>query len=265
MSDVLATSSPARPAWRLPAGVWILGLQILFVAALLAAWEAAVRLGWAPVILYGQPSSIFRKLVASLADGTLARHSWVTFVEAATGFVIGSAGGTAIGLLLWLSPVMSKTARPLIVALNGVPKIALAPLIIVWFGIEIESKIASAAILTAIVALITAQSGAERVDADLLTLMRSLGASRWSQWRKVVLPGSMPWVVAGLRLNVGFALIGAVVGEYIAAKEGLGYLVYYAGTMYDLNTVWLGIFALMAMALLMDGGVSLIQHRLRWE
>jgi NitT/TauT family transport system permease protein len=155
--------------------------------------------------------------------------------------------------------------RPLIVALNGVPKIALAPLIIVWFGIDIGSKIASAAILTAIVALLTAQAGTERVDADLVILMRSLGAKRWVQWRKIVLPASMPWVVAGLRLNIGFALIGAVVGEYIAAKEGLGYLVYYAGTMYDLSSVWLGIFALMTMALMMDAAVTILQSLLQWD
>ena len=265
MTDVIPPSPSARSIWRAPPGLRILALQIIFVAALLGLWEAAVRLGWAPVFLYGQPSSIFGKLVASLADGSLLRNSWVTFVEAATGFVLGSTIGTAVGLLFWLSPTASKTMRPLIVALNGVPKIALAPLIIVWFGIDIESKIASAAILTAIVALITAQSGTERVDPDLVTLMRSLGANRWTQWRKVVLPASMPWVLAGLRLNIGFALIGAVVGEYIAAKEGLGYLVYYAGTMYDLNSVWLGIFTLMVMALVMDGAVTFIQRHLRWE
>jgi NitT/TauT family transport system permease protein len=265
MTDIAVPGTAARLAWRPPEGATIFVLQVLFVAALLGLWELAVRLGWAPVILYGQPSSIFGKFLASLQDGSLLRHSWVTFLEAAAGFVVGSVLGTAIGLLLWLSPTWSRVVRPLIVALNGVPKIALAPLIIVWFGIEIESKIASAAILTAIVALITAQSGTERVDPDLITLMRSLGAKRWTQWRKVVLPASMPWVLAGLRLNIGFALIGAVVGEYIAAKEGLGYLVYYAGTMYDLNSVWLGIFALMIMALLMDAAVTFIQRRLRWE
>jgi NitT/TauT family transport system permease protein len=240
-------------------------LQFLFVALLFAMWEAAVASKLAPAIIYGQPSSIFLKLIVSLKDGSLLRHSWVTFEEAAVGFLIGSIVGTGLGLLLWLSPTVSRVMRPLIVALNGVPKIALAPLIIVWFGIDIGSKIASAAILTAIVALITAQAGTERVDADLVILMRSLGAKRWVQWRKIVLPASMPWVVAGLRLNIGFALIGAVVGEYIAAKEGLGYLVYYAGTMYDLSSVWLGIFALMIMALMMDAAVTILQSLLQWD
>jgi NitT/TauT family transport system permease protein len=155
-------------------------LQFLFIALLLAAWELAVASGLAPAILYGKPSSIFWKLIESLKDGSLLRHSWVTFEEATAGFIIGSVLGTAGGLLLWLSPTVSRVMRPLIVALNGVPKIALAPLIIVWFGIDIGSKIASAAILTAIVALITAQAGTERVDADLVILMRSLGAKRWN-------------------------------------------------------------------------------------
>lgn len=265
MSDVAVPLTPSQARWRPPAGLRVLVLQVLFVGALFGLWEVLVRTGVAPVILYGQPSSIFRKFLDGLLDGSLLRHCWVTFIEAAAGFVIGSVVGTALGLALWLSPTVSRMMRPLIVALNGVPKIALAPLIIVWFGIEIESKIASAVILTAIVALITAQSGTERVDPDLIVLMRSLGARRWAQWRKIVLPASMPWVIAGLRLNVGFALIGAVVGEYIAAREGLGYLVYYAGTMYDLNTVWVGIFALMLMALVMDAAVTALQARLQWE
>lgn len=271
MSDTAVPApAPARTArLRLPgrasAALGILVLQVALVAALLGAWEIAVRTGLAPVVLYGQPSAIWRKFLATLADGSLARHCRVTFVEATLGFAVGSLAGTVLGLALWLSPTVSRVVRPLIVALNGVPKIALAPLIIVWFGIGIESKIASAAILTAIVALITAQSGTERVDSDLVVLMRSLGASRWTQWRKIVLPASMPWVVAGLRLNVGFALIGAVVGEYIAATEGLGYLVYYAGTMYDLSSVWLGIFALMTMALMLDAVVTLVQTSVRWD
>ena len=261
-SGVLA--KPARPA-RSRAGARILLLQSAVVLGLLLLWEGVVRSGVAPAYLYGQPSGVWIKFLAGLADGSLLRNCWVTFEEALSGFVLGGLFGTAIGLLLWLSPTTGLVMRPIIVALNGVPKIALAPLIIVWFGIDIGSKIASAAILTLIVSLITAQSGTDRVDTDLLMLMRSLGATRWQAFRKIVVPASVPWVVAGLRLNIGFALIGAVVGEYIAAKEGLGFLVYYAGTMYDLNSVWLGIFALMIMALLLDAAVSLVGRWLRWE
>ncbi len=267
MSDTASRLALAKPARRSRGGApgRVLLLQTFVVVGLLLLWEGAVRSGFAPAYLYGQPSGVWSKLLAGLGDGTLLRNSWVTFEEAVLGFVLGGLFGTAIGLLLWLSPTTGLVMRPIIVALNGVPKIALAPLIIVWFGIDIGSKVASAAILTLIVSLITAQSGTERVDADLLMLMRSLGASRWQAFRKIVVPASMPWIIAGLRLNIGFALIGAVVGEYIAAKEGLGFLVYYAGTMYDLNSVWLGIFALMAMALLLDGAVTLTGRWLRWE
>jgi NitT/TauT family transport system permease protein len=261
-----ATGPAMKKTW--PGSRWdarVFLLQCALVGCLLLLWEIAVRTGFAPAYLYGQPSGIWLKAVNSIASGSLLRDSWVTFEEAVAGFVIGGVLGTVAGLALWISPLAGKVTRPIIVALNGVPKIALAPLIIIWFGIDIGSKIASAAILTFIVSLITAQTGTARVDTDLLTLMRSLGASRWQTFRKVVMPASVPWIMAGLRLNIGFALIGAVVGEYIAAKEGLGYLVYYAGTLYDLNSVWLGIFALMIMALVLDGAVTILERALRWE
>jgi NitT/TauT family transport system permease protein len=128
-----------------------------------------------------------------------------------------------------------------------------------------EAKIAIAAILTFIVSLIATYAGTQEVDQDLVRLMRSLGASRWQTWRKVVAPATLPWIVSALRLNVGFALIGAVVGEYISAKEGLGYLVYFSGTLYDLNAVWAGIFALMFLALLLDAVVTQVERRVRWR
>jgi NitT/TauT family transport system permease protein len=250
---------------RVPASVRLLVYQILLIVGLLLLWEAAVRLGWARAYIYGTPSGIVAKLVETLRSGVLLEDTWVTGEESLWGFLLGGVVGTACGLILWLTPTWQKITRPIMVALNGVPKIALAPLIIVWFGIGPASKVASAAVLVFIVALITAQSGCQEVDNDLLKLMRSLGATRWQTFRKVVVPAAMPWIVAGLRLNVGFALIGAVVGEYIAADKGLGYLVYYAGTLSDLNTVWLGIFCLMAMALVFDLLVTLVARWVSWE
>lgn len=238
--------------------------QVLLVAGILGAWEAGVQAGWLAAYIYGQPSGILAKASALIASGELLSHTWVTAQEALAGFAIGSTLGSACGLLLWLSPGFAAVVRPVMIAINGVPKIALAPLIIVWFGIGMEAKIAIAAILTFIVSLIATHAGTREVDEDLIRLMRSLGATRWQTWRKVVAPATLPWIVSALRLNVGFALIGAVVGEYISAREGLGYLVYFSGTLYDLNAVWTGIFALMALALLLDRCVTLIERRARW-
>lgn len=242
---------------------WLLILlgQIALTIGFLGLWEIAIRMGWLQVYLYGQPSGIAKKFVTLLADGTLLQATLVTGLESLIGFVIGCFFGSVAGLALWLTPRFALVLRPFIVAINGLPKIALAPLIIVWFGIDIESKIAIAAIITFIVSLMTAYSGAQEVDQDLIRLMRSLGATSWQTFTKIVAPATMPWIISGLRLNVGFALIGAVVGEYIAAKQGLGYLVYYAGTLYDLNAVWVGLFALMLLALVLDYAVTLLE---RW-
>ncbi|WP_332118555.1 ABC transporter permease [Azorhizobium caulinodans] len=237
--------------------------QIALLLALLALWEAGVALGWLPVFLYGRPSGVIAKGWQLILSGELARDAALTAWEAIAGFAIGTVLGSAAGLTLWLFPTGAAVLRPYMIALNGLPKIALAPLIIVWFGIGLGSKIAIAAIITFIVALITAQQGAKEVDADLVKLMRSLGASRLRTWRTVIVPGAMPWIVSAFRLNVGFALIGAVVGEYIASKEGLGYMIYYAGVLYDLNAVWVGIAALMGVALAMYGAIDLIERRLR--
>jgi len=242
----------------------LLGKQLLLVAAIFGSWEWGVRAGFLAPYVYGQPSGIFVKARGLIASGELPWHAWATAQEAVAGFLIGSTLGSLCGLLLWLSPGFAAVVRPIMIAINGVPKIALAPLIIVWFGIGMEAKIAIAAILTFIVSLIATYAGTREVDQDLVRLMRSLGASRWQTWRKVVAPATLPWMVSALRLNVGFALIGAVVGEYISAREGLGYLVYFSGTLYDLNAVWTGIFALMALALLLDRCVTLIERQVRW-
>ncbi len=238
-------------------------LQVALLVALLAVWELAIRLEWIAVYIYGQPSGVFSKAAHLIANGELLRDAAITAWEGVVGFLLGTIIGSTVGLSLWLFPTGAAVLRPYLIALNGLPKIALAPLIIVWFGIGISSKIAIAAIITFIVSVITALQGAKEVDSDLVKLMRSLGAGRWKTWKTVIIPGSMPWIVAAFRLNVGFALIGAVVGEYIASKEGLGYMIYYAGVLYDLNAVWVGIAALMAVALLMYGMIDLVERYIR--
>lgn len=264
-ASISSSTVGRRGGWQdtLPSASRVAIFQVILLVTLLAAWEAAVIVGWLPVYLYGRPSGVFVKGWHLLLSGDLLHDSMLTAFEAVAGFALGTILGSAAGLVLWLFPVGAAVLRPYMIALNGLPKIALAPLVIVWFGIGLGSKIAIAALITFIVALITAQQGAKEVDEDLVKLMRSLGAGRLRTWRTVVVPGAMPWIVSAFRLNVGFALIGAVVGEYIASKEGLGYMIYYAGVLYDLDAVWVGIAALMIVALIMYGVIDLVERRLR--
>lgn len=265
-----ATGAPATATRRRSISSYfgrgrILFYQVLLIGGFLALWEVAIRAGWIAVYLYGQPTGIWRELVKGFTSGTLLYDSWVTTQETVLGFLIGSLAGTAAGLLLWLTPTGAAVLRPLMVALNGLPKIALAPLIIVWFGIGIESKIAVAAIITFIVAMITSYAGTQEIDNDYVRMLKSLGASRFQIFRMVIAPGSLPWITSAFRLNIGFAMIGAVVGEYISAEHGLGYQIYYAGTLYNLNAVWGGILALIVLALVLDGIVGWVDNRMKWR
>jgi NitT/TauT family transport system permease protein len=246
-------------------GLRVFAYQILLIVGFLALWEYAIRAQWLPVYLYGQPSGIWRELVKGIQSGLLLRDTWITAQETVIGFIIGSVAGSIAGLALWLSPTAAAILRPLMVALNGLPKIALAPLIIVWFGVGMESKIAIAAIITFIVAMLTSYAGSQEVDADYIRMMKSLGASRWQTFRIVVMPGTIPWIASAFRLNIGFAMIGAVVGEYISAEAGLGHHVYYSGTLYNLNAVWGGILALMILALSLDAMVGWVERRIKWR
>jgi NitT/TauT family transport system permease protein len=241
----------------------IIAYRILLLIVLLGLWELAIRRGWIAVFLYGQPSGVWAKAVALIADGSLAHDIGITAWETVVGFLIGTSLGCLAGLLLWLSPLTARILKPYMVAINGLPIISVAPLIIVWFGVGLESKIAVAAIMTFIVALISVFGATSEVDQDLIRMMKALGASHGQIWRMVVVPASIPWIASILRLNVGFALIGAVVGEYISSKDGLGYMIYYAGVIYDLNAVWVGIGALMVVALIMYALVGSLERRLR--
>ena len=238
--------------------------QLALAMVIFGLWEITVKAGYLSAYLYGFPSGIAARAYDLTMSAEIFGHAAVTALAAVIGFVIGSTLGSFLGLSLWLNETVAKIVRPFIVAINGVPKIAFAPLIIVWFGIGIESKIAIAAALTLIVSLIATYNGTLETDKDLLRLMRSLGATRLQMWRTVVVPAAVPWMLSALRLNVGFALIGAVAGEYISSQSGLGCLVYYSGVLYDLNGVWVGIIALMVVALLMDRAVTELDRRMRW-
>ncbi|MBC8050464.1 MAG: ABC transporter permease [Chitinophagales bacterium] len=236
-------------------------LQLLAVTAFFALWEVSVRVGWLDAFLVGQPSGIAHVFALTIADGSLFKDTAYTVFEAVLGFAFGTIIGSFIGLSLWYSEFVARLVEPFIAAINSVPKIALAPIIILWFGTGLLSKVALAISLTSIVALITAYQAAKDADKDLQALLFSMGATKHQIFNRVIVPSSLPAIIATFRINIGFALVGAVVGEFISSQHGLGHLIFVASSLYELNTVWVGLFTLMLVGFVFYQTVELAE---RW-
>ena len=268
MTDVVELSpSPAQVRLRARRRVNVfdslLGrsvLQLLAVAAFFGLWELAVTIGWANAFLVGQPSGIARVFRDSILDGSLFSDTAYTGFEAILGFAFGTVIGSVIGLSLWYSAFVARLTEPFIAAINSVPKIALAPIIILWFGTGLVSKVALAISLTSIVALITAYQAAKDADKDLQALLYSMGATKHQIFKRVIVPSTLPAIIATFRINIGFALVGAVVGEFISSQHGLGHVIFVASSLYELNTVWVGLFTLMLVGFVFYQTVELTEH-----
>jgi NitT/TauT family transport system permease protein len=257
-----AHSRPPTKAVRIPEVALRSAIQVGLLVLVLGIWEAGVRMGWISAFLFGSPVGIAQFAAKSIANGSLLFDTWTTVFEATLGFVIGTAAGSVLGLALWYSPFVARTVEPIVVAFNSVPKIAFAPIIILWFGTGLTSKVALSISLTAIVALIAAYQAAKDADVDLQGLMVTLGANKHQIFNRVIVPSSLPAIVATFRINVGFGLVGAVVGEFISSQAGLGHMIFTASSLYDLNTVWVGLFMLMAVGFVLYFLIDWIERRL---
>jgi NitT/TauT family transport system permease protein len=241
-------------------------LQASAVIGFFALWEIGVRAGWISAFLVGSPFGIFADGTKMLMSGDLVSDTWYTLFEAILGFVIGTIFGSLLGLALWYSAFVARLVEPFIVAINSVPKIALAPIVVLWFGTGLVSKVMLSVSLTAIVALIAAYQAAKDADVDLQSLLISMGADKHQVFFKAVVPSTLPAIIATFRINIGFGLVGAVVGEFISSQRGLGHLIYTASSLYDLNTVWVGLFTLMIMGFVLYFVIDLIERSsLPWK
>jgi NitT/TauT family transport system permease protein len=241
-------------------------LQAAAVIGFFALWEIGVRMGWISAFLVGSPFGIFSVAFKMIMSGELVSDTWYTLFEAILGFVIGTIFGSLLGLALWYSVFVARLVEPFIVAINSVPKIALAPIVVLWFGTGLVSKVALSVSLTAIVALIAAYQAAKDADVDLQSLLISMGADKHQVFFKAVVPSTLPSIIATFRINIGFGLVGAVVGEFISSQRGLGHLIYTASSLYDLNTVWVGLFTLMIMGFVLYYVIDIIERAsLPWK
>jgi NitT/TauT family transport system permease protein len=264
--------SPAMPTAnrrrRLPVvHVWptwlIVTIQVGILIAFFSLWEFGAKTKVIDAFFWSRPSAIWSTLIVFFTEGDAFVDIGYTFEATILGFFIGTTCGSALGLSMWWSRNYAMILQPYIICLESIPKLALAPLIILVFGMGLSSKVATASALTLIVSTLTAYSGVAAVDRDQEKLFYSLGASRWQVFTKLVTPSCIPWIISILRVNIGLALTGAIVGEFVSSQHGLGRTILYAGATYDIALVWVAIFTLSTLAMLMYAAVSWLERILR--
>lgn len=254
-------AAPRRLAGQ-PRGLAVLAAQLGLLALLLGLWEFAVGTDRQLAFLFGSPSAIGAFLLTMARDGSLVRDTLVTGVETLLGFVVGNLIGTVAGLSLWYSRFVSRVVQPFVVALGSIPTISLAPMVIIWFGTGLVSKIAMSTLSVVVVALVTSYKGAVGVDPDQINLMRTLGAGKSQIFRKLVVPASLADIFAGLRMTVGFALVGAIIGEFMSSSEGLGHAIFKAGSLYIIPKVFAALVATISLALALTYLVGKVERLL---
>jgi len=216
--------------------------------------------------LFGEPQKVLVRIWQWFTSGEIYIHLWITLVETVLAFVIGTVLGLAVGLWLALAPVASALLDPYIKAANSMPRVILAPIFGVWFGLGIGSKVALGVTLVFFIVFFNVYQGVKEVSPVVLANARMLGANRQQLLRNVYLPSAMSWVFSSLHTSVGLAFVGSVVGEYLGSARGVGYLILQAEGTFDINTVFAGILVLTAFALILDGLVGVIERRfMKWQ
>lgn len=236
--------------------VW--ALRAILLAVLLVVWElASGRL--ISMYFLSRPSLIVVKLFHILIDGTLLHHMAITTGEALAGFVAGGSAGAVMGLVLGRSRLLAETLDPFIVAFYSLPKVALAPMFILWFGVGLEMRVLFTAVIVLFLVFLNTYTGVRNVSRELITVFRLMGANERHMMLMVILPSAFSWIFAGLRLSVPYALIGAIVAEILTGDAGLGYLVENSAAQFDTAGVFAALVGVMLLALALNYAVRILE------
>ena len=251
--------------------------QLALLVAIFGTWHLLTVPGLVPHFLFtddnqaafffGEPLKIFGRVWDwFFVSGDIYRHLWITLLETVLAFGIGTVLGLGTGLWLALSPLAAAIFDPYIKAMNAMPRVILAPIFAVWFGLGVASKVALGVTLVFFIVFFNVYQGVKEVSPVILANARMLGANRRQLLRHVYLPSATSWVFSSLHTSVGLAFVGAVVGEYLGSSQGVGYLILQAEGTFDINTVFAGILVLTAFALLLDAAVGSVERRLMtWQ
>ena len=255
----------ARPAERARLALY----HVLLLGAVFALWYALTVPGVVSeefaktsAFFFGRPIQVLGVIWSWFTTGKIYPHLAITLIETLLAFAVGSVLGLVIGLWLALSPTASALSEPYIKAANAMPRVILAPIFAVWFGLGITSKVALGVTLVFFIVFFNVFQGVKEVSPAVLANARMLGASRRQLLRSIYLPSATSWVFSSLHTSIGMAFVGAVVGEYLGSAKGVGYLILQAEGVFDINTVFAGILVLTAFALLLDAAVTWIEARL---
>lgn len=242
---------------------WTVLLSFIFA---MLGWYLLVHWTDLPSFILPSPTDVGMRFARTLTDGSLLRHTSVTLGEVLLGLLTGTAAATVLGYLLAKSRLFERILAPYLVASQAVPVVAIAPLLVIWFGPGIFSKVLICALIVFFPVLVNTVVGVRDVPASLRDLMRSMRASRWQTLRYLEIPAALPVFLGGLRIGAALSVIGAVVGEFVGADKGLGFLINVGRGQYDTALVFVAIFALVALALTLYGLVAWLESRLlQWQ
>ena len=242
---------------------WKIGIiRIAILVIFIALWEVAAKLKLIDPFLTSSPSRIVKSLISFVNGGTLFRHIWVTCYETIIGFMLGTILGVIIAIILWASKTASKVLDPYLVVLNALPKVALAPIIIFWVGNGTPAIITIALLISIVTTIISVLTGFNEVDEGKMLLMTTFQANKRQKLRYLVFPASIPVIISALKINVGLSWVGVIMGEFLVAREGLGFLIIYGGQIAQLDMVMMSIVILSVIAFIMYEVVAILENKL---
>lgn len=241
-------------------------LRVSIFVGVFVLWEIAARLGWMDAFVTSQPSKAFATAMNLARRGELAMHLGYTVGETAAGFVLGTLMGVVAAVFLWWSPFLSRVLEPYVVVLNSIPKVALGPIFIVWLGTNVNAIVAMAIAISVIVTVMMVYAGFREVDPNKIKLLRTFGATKLQVLQKVVIPSSIPVIIAALKVNVGLSLVGTIVGEFLVSRAGLGFLIVYGGQVFNMSLVMSSVILLSGVSVILYYLVSRLEdYVVKWR
>ena len=237
--------------------------RFMLIILFLALWELSASFGWLDSFIFSSPSRIILCLIQMTGDGSLFLHTGITLLETLVSFLAVVIIGLAAALLLWFWRSLAEILEPFLVMLNSLPKSALAPLLIVWLGNNMNTIIVAAVSVALFGSILTLYTGFTSLDQDQIKLIYSLGGTRRDVLFKVLLPGSLPMIISNMKVNIGLCLVGVIIGEFLSSKAGLGYLITYGSQTFAMTMVVTSIVVLCLLSAILYQAIAVLEKRLK--